>query len=113
MWFKKKEVPANFGEPANGLRDPETKPKGFQIGDRVIVVRFPNDGENTVSEFECVYGRIGEIVEIPPKKDTGYDYTVRFAGWNDGWNLDEFSLAGDCYGLFNYQLRRVSKRDEQ
>ena len=87
--------------------------RGFQVGDRVVVVRFPNDPQWTVSDFEDVYGRIGEIAEvIRSREDSQYDYTVRFPDWNEGWDLDKPHEEGCHYGLFHRNLRRVVSKKE-
>lgn len=100
MWFKKAE--------SLPLVNPEIR-KGFQVGDKVVVVRFPNEDPADVSDFEHVYGRMGEIAAvIQDHEDNIYDYTVKFAGWEGGWALDEEDPHfGPHWGVYHRNLRRV------
>jgi hypothetical protein len=92
----------------------EAQPKrGFQVGDRVVVVRFPDDDEDDLADFENVYGRIGEIAAVCERGVSCYHYTVKFAGWDGGWK-DDFCDEGPHWGVYHRNLRRVvSKSDQQ
>lgn len=85
---------------------------GFQVGDRVIAVRNPDDSDDTVDDFREVYGRVGVIAEKPCSDDSAYDYTVSFPGYN-GWSLEGPHKDENCWGIYHKNLRRVSKRDER
>lgn len=70
------------------------KLKGFQVGDRVIVVR----GNDITCEMESLhdeklFGRFGVITAV---KDAVYDYAVRFEnfeGWGNGqWGINKTNL---------------------
>jgi hypothetical protein len=122
MWFRRKKKCATCYEDSLQPHDkdcpnriPPPAKKGFQVGDRVIVVRFPNDDHDTVADFEDVYGRIGEIAAvIQDHEDSVYDYTVRFPGWWKGWAPGEESGDGCHWGVYHRNLRRVvSKSDER
>lgn len=99
MWFGKKAE-------SLPLVNPEIR-KGFQVGDKVVVVRFPNEGTDDVADFEHVYGRIGTIAAvIRDHAESVYDYTVKFEGWMDGWDETDHT-AGPHWGVYHRNLRRV------
>jgi hypothetical protein len=94
---------------------PPPAKKGFQVGDRVVVVRFPNDPPEIADEYDHVYGMIGEIAEVICNRgEASYDYTVRFPGWLGGWSNEETFEDGEHWGVLHKNLRRVvSKRDQR
>lgn len=109
-WFSKKEKSPTY---EIKFEMPSPAKKGFQVGDRVIVVRFPNDPHWTVSDFEDVYGRIGEIAEvIRTREDSMYDYTVKFPDWNGGWDTEDRTKEGPHWGVYHKNLRRVVSKKE-
>jgi hypothetical protein len=115
-WFvKKKPVKSDVQSFAEYARTVPLGRKGYQVGDKVVVVRFADDDTDD-SEFEHVYGRIGTIAAvIQDHHDTVYDYTVEFPGWSGGWlDGDDSGLEyGPHWGVYNRNLRRVVSKSEK
>jgi hypothetical protein len=76
----------------------EKKKRGFQVGDKVVVVRgrYPSELES-----KGLLGRFGKVVEVVETF-----VTVRFSDWREGWDFNKICV-NDCWAVDNSCVRRV------